>query len=128
MTLDLLPPALQLLALLLGTVAVPLIVYLFSRRAQLRQLNTTSDATLVTSAATLVTSLQSQIKILDGKVAQLEGAQRLDRAGFLGELDRSHDETVRVSVLVAQLKTDLDICHRQVTTLQRRIENGSPSA
>lgn len=120
MNLDVLPPALQLVVLLLGTVAVPLLIYLFSRRAQLRQLNTTSDATLVTASATLVKSLQTQIEVLDAKIARLEQEQRIDRGGFVAELTRARDEILRLSGTVVALRTDLDIACRQLTELEDR--------
>lgn len=106
---------------LLAVPAVTFIIYLLSRRAQLRQLNTTSDATLVTSAATLVTQLQAQIQILDDKTKRLERERSEDRIDFVEQLNRAHGENSRISVLVAQFQTDLDIARRQIEELRRRL-------
>lgn len=118
MTLDL-----SALAGLLTGAVVPLLIYLLSRGAQLRSLNTGSDATLVTSATTLVTTLQTEVGTLTGKIQRLERDRDADRADFAAQLGRAHDENSRLSVTVAQLQTDLDIVNRQLATL-RKINGG----
>lgn len=120
-----LPLVLQLLVLLLGGGAVQLVVFLFSRRAQLRGMDTTSDATIVNSATTLIDRLQKDGETLralalslNTQIEGLKNEQRIDRAEFVAQLTRSHDETARVSTQVAQLKTDLGITHRQIAELE----------
>jgi predicted nucleic acid-binding Zn-ribbon protein len=119
-----LPGTLTILAGVLTTPVVALLIYLFSRRAQLRQLNATSDATLVTSAATLVTQLQTQILLLTDKLAKLETERSADRTDFVEQLNRAHSENSRISVRVAQLQTDIDIAHRQIEELRDRLPRG----
>jgi predicted nucleic acid-binding Zn-ribbon protein len=112
------------ISIIAGGLATPigaLLIYLFSRRAQLRQLNTTSDAAIVNSATTFVTQLQAQITMLNNKVAQLEAERTSDRARYVEELNRAHDENSRMSAIVAQLKTDTDIAERQINELRRRL-------
>ncbi|MGQ0774536.1 MAG: hypothetical protein ACT4NY_08985 [Pseudonocardiales bacterium] len=124
-----LPPVLQLLVVLLGGSAVPLIIFLFRRRAELRQLNSASDATLVTSASTLIDKLQedgnilrTQVADLNTRIEELEDEQRTDRVEFARQLTVAHDETARMSVVVARLKTDLAIAHRQIDALTARMD------
>lgn len=126
MSLDL-PSALAILSVVLASGAVPLFIYLFSRRAQLRQLNTTSDASIVTSAAALIAQLQQQIIVLTEKLARQEGEAIADRANFMGQLNRAHSENSRISAMVAQLQTDLDITHRQIEELRARLPRIGPS-
>jgi len=104
-------------AVLVGAV-VPLITFLYLRRGQLRQLNTTSDATQITSAATLVALLQDQIKILTAKQDKIEGQQSTDRTNFTEQLSRAHTENGRMASIIATLHTDLDIAHRQIEELR----------
>jgi uncharacterized coiled-coil protein SlyX len=123
-----LPSALAILSVVLASGAVPLFIYLFSRRAQLRQLNTSSDASIVTSAAALIAQLQQQILVLTEKLARQEGEAIADRANFMAQLNRAHGENSRVSAMVAQLQTDLDITHRQIEELRARLPRTGPSS
>jgi hypothetical protein len=115
---ELLPPELQTLTALLAGAVVPLLIYLFSRRAQLRQLNTSSDATLVTSATALVASLQDENKVLAVRIERLERDRANDRTDYAAQLARAHNENSRLAAQVAQLQTDLDIATRQITDLR----------
>jgi cell division protein FtsB len=115
---ELLPPELQTLTALLAGAVVPLLIYLFSRRAQLRQLNTSSDATLVTSATALVASLQDENKTLTVRIERLERDRTNDRTDYAAQLARAHNENSRLAAQVAQLQTDLDIATRQIADLR----------
>lgn len=90
MTLD---PTLQLLALVLTGAVVPLLTYLLSRGPQLRNLNATGEASLVSSATQLATTLQT-------------------------EVDRLNHVVDRLNVVVADLRTDLDASRRQIDELK----------
>jgi hypothetical protein len=118
---------LQILAVLLGSAVVPLIIFVFSRRAQLRQLNTSSDANLVTQATNLVTSLQDENKILTVRIERLERDRSADRSDYASQLGRAHDENSRLAAKVAQLQTDLDIATRQIADLRVIARNSSPT-
>jgi len=104
-----------------------LLIYLMSRRGQLRALNTTSDASIVASATTLVTSLQSQVTQLTERIARLDGERNADRINFVEQLNRAHDENIRINVMAAQLRTDMDIATRQLAELRTHLP-GSDNA
>jgi uncharacterized tellurite resistance protein B-like protein len=105
----------------LSVPAVGLLTYLFSRRASIRQLNTTSDAAIVTSASTLVTQLQTQVQILTEALAKLDDRRSADRTDFANQLARSNSETSRLALLVAQLQTDLVIANGQIEEMRKRV-------
>lgn len=113
-----LPGTLITAAVSLFVAAIPLLVFLFSRRAQLRGLDTTSDATQITSAATLVAMLQDQIKALTLKLEKAESTASTDRTIATEQLTRAHDENSRMAGIIAALRTDLDIAHRQIEELR----------
>jgi phage shock protein A len=102
----------------LSAAAGSLIAFLFTRRAQLRGLNTTADSTIVTSAATLVTSLETQINNLNQRLANVEAARTADRLDSTAKLTIAHSENVRMAETVASLQTDLDIAKRQIVTIR----------
>jgi uncharacterized coiled-coil protein SlyX len=107
----------------LSAAAGSLIVFLFMRRAQLRGLNTTSDATIVTSAATLVQSLENQIQSLTSRLENLEKERNADRLASIAQLNIAHTENTRISAMVASLQTNLDIAQRQIGTLRQHLPN-----
>jgi hypothetical protein len=113
-----LPSTLITAVVSLGVAAVPLLIYLFSRRAQLRALDTTSDATQITAAATFVAMLQDQIKALTLKLEKAESTASTDRTNFTEQLTRAHDENSRMAGICAVLRTDLDIANRQIEELR----------
>jgi outer membrane murein-binding lipoprotein Lpp len=113
MTLDL-----QTMVLVLTGAVVPLIIYLLSRGPQLRQLRTSEDTNLVTSATALVTSLQNEVAALNAKIERLERDRSTDRADYVAQLNRAHDENQRLATMVAQLRTDTDIATRQIDALR----------
>lgn len=104
--------ALPVLAAVLTGVVTPLIIYLFSRRAQLRQLNTTSDATLVIS-------LQAQIHVLDAKIEKADLRLVTEQAEWTEQLKIAHMENSRLALAVAKCQTDLDITNQRVVELLR---------
>jgi uncharacterized protein YccT (UPF0319 family) len=105
----------------LTAAASSLIVFLFTRRAQLRGLNTTSDATIVTSAATLIASLETQINNLNVRLANLETERTADRLDSVAKLTIAHNENTRVAQIVASLQTDLDVAKGQITRLREHV-------
>jgi spore coat polysaccharide biosynthesis predicted glycosyltransferase SpsG len=126
----------------LSAAAASLIVFLFTRRAQLRGLNTTADSTIVTSAATLVASLETQINNLTVRLANNEAARTADQLDNIAKLNIAHGENTRIALIVARLETDLDIAKgqaeivaglqgdlldakRQLVELRERVVNGN---
>jgi hypothetical protein len=97
---------------------VPLVVFFYTRRGQLRQLDTTSDATQITSAAKLADMMQTQIDNLTIKLEKAESQQTTDRTTLTEQLTRAHDENSRLAAIVATQLVDLDIARRQIEELR----------
>jgi gamma-glutamylcysteine synthetase len=104
-------------AVIVGGV-VPLVTFFYLKRGQLRQLDTTADATQISSAATLIALLQDQIKALTLKVEKAESQQTTDRTNLTEQLTRAHEENSRMAAIIAVQQTDLDIARRQITELR----------
>lgn len=118
-TLSLLPQLdLATLIAVLSTAVVPLLIFLFSRRSQLRELNTSTDANLVRSATDLATTLQLQVKFLTDKLDSLEADRTTERINYTQQLNLAHNENSRVSAIVAELRTNQDIDRRQIQELK----------
>jgi len=113
-----LPSALTTSMVAIFAASVPLFIFLFTRKSQLRMNNTTSDATQITAAAALVTMLQEQVKALDTRLEKAESDASTDRTRFTEQLTRAHDENSRMAAIIATLHTDLDIAHRQIEELR----------
>lgn len=118
----------QVVALFLGGGTVPLIIFLFRRRTDLRKTDTEADVNTSTAAAnyskaadTLMNNLladSERYRVLTEKLQ--ETADRLQREAvdaqrdFARQLDVAHGENARLATRIAQLSTDLDIAHRQL--------------
>jgi predicted RNase H-like nuclease (RuvC/YqgF family) len=112
----------------LGGGTVPLIIFLFRRRAELRQLSTQSDVNTTTVYDTLIKRLQEdgatyreRVRELESKVDRLETRSQQAEKDFTRQLQDAHSENSRLGTRIAQLQVDLDISTRQVEELQRRI-------
>lgn len=120
--------ALNVLAIFLGGGTVQLLIFLFRRRAEIRQVNTTSDSVQVNAAMDLVSKHQQDgeafremIKSQDAKVSRLEARYDTAQLEFTQQLRDAHAENVRLTTRVAQLQTDLDIATRQIADLRARL-------
>jgi hypothetical protein len=97
---------------------VPLVTFFYLKRGQLRQLDTTADATQISAAAELVAMLQDQIKELTIKLEKAESRQTTDRTNLTEQLTRAHEENSRMAAIIAVQQTDLDIARRQIAELR----------
>lgn len=125
---------LQVAAIFCGGGSVQLIVMLVRRRAEIRQLNTSSDVNVSTAglrqaevSEKLISQLQAdgsvhreQVADLQQKVIRLEDRYTQAQRGFTEDLRIAHAENARLATRVAQLQTDLDIATRQLAELRRR--------
>jgi predicted nucleic acid-binding Zn-ribbon protein len=118
---------LQVLAVTVGGGTVQLIIFMLRRRAELRNLNTSSDATVNTSYRELVDTLrieakryEEQVKGLQERVAMIETRYETSQRQFTAQLNDAHIENNRLATRVAHLTTDLDIANRQVDDLRYR--------
>lgn len=100
---------------------------MLARRAELRNLNAQSDATISNSYKDLVATLtaetkrhEAQVAELQERVVTLETRHETAQRQFTTQLNDAHTENVRLATRVAQLTTDLDIANRQVDDLRYR--------
>lgn len=124
---------LQIVALVFGSGAVQLAIFLFRRRVELRKTSTESDvntstAVLNTSSATekLINQLTADgatyreiTKDLEAKFERLRKEQEDAQHEFARQLDVAHSENRRLVMRVAQLQNDLDISSRQLDDIRR---------
>lgn len=104
-------------------------------RAEVRKISTSSDVDTSTVAINqaaiykdIVTQLQAdgvvhrqQVGDLQAKVGRLEDRHIQAEQDFTRQLRDSHSENSRLARRIATLETDLDIAHRQVAELRRRL-------
>lgn len=110
----------------LGAPTVAFLIYLFSRRATLRSVDATTDAQHVTAAAAIVVQLQEQIRLLIERQAVSDTAMLAERHNFTTQLTRAHEENSRISAMVAELRTELDITQRQIQALRAYLPKDVP--
>lgn len=129
---------LQIIAIALGGGTVQLCIFLLRRRSELRQLNTSSDATVSTSYKEQVASYKEQVlqlkddgtmyreqlRDLQAKIDRLETKHLQAQRDFTSQLTDAQAENTRLTTQVARLRTDLGIAQRQVTELERQL--GTP--
>jgi multidrug resistance efflux pump len=109
-------------------------MFLFRRRPELRKLGTEADVNSSTAAVNYSTATETLIKNLveDGeryrKLTETiqTTVERLQREAIESQrectrqLDVAHGENLRLVTRVAQLNTDLDIAHRQISDMSAR--------
>jgi multidrug resistance efflux pump len=124
----------QVLALLLSGSMVPLLMFLFRRRPELRKLGTESDVNSSTAAVnyskateTLLANLvadgeryRTLTEKLQTNVERLQAEAVQSQRDCSRQLDVAHGENQRLATRVAQLNTDLDIAHRQISDMASR--------
>lgn len=134
MSSDVLKLVLAAFTTFLGGGAVQLIIALFRRKSELRQVDTQSDvntatatATQATAADTLINRLQQDGETYRGivKEAQADVTRMMERSertqrDHVEQLRTAHEENGRLTTRVAQLQTDNDILSRQIRDLTDR--------
>lgn len=111
----------QIITIFLGGSATQFLVRLLNRRALIRNLGQTGDATLLSSANTYVGNLQEQITKLDARLVDQQKDSEEDKRTWSDQLTRAHEENVRLSSKVASLQTDLDIARGQISQMNEQI-------
>jgi chromosome segregation ATPase len=112
---------LPILTTFLGGGASNLLVRLWFRKSEVRNLRQTGDATMLSSANTYVDTLQEQITKLNDRMTVKDSEHAEDKKNLSEQLTRAHDENRRLSNMVASLQTDLDIARGQIAQLQSRM-------
>jgi hypothetical protein len=109
------------LTTLFGGAGAQILVKLWSRRADLRQINTTSDLNLATANEKLITQLMRDGENYRTRVTDLEARVEKTTRDHAEQLTAAHAENSRLSGLVARLQTDLDIAHGQIQQLRSQL-------
>lgn len=120
---------LQLITAILGSgTAGTLLVFLLSRKSQLRATAADAGVKQATAQDLLIQRLQDdgatyrdEVKELKAQVDRLEARYDKAQRDFAEQLQVAHSENSRLATRVAQLQTDLDVAERQIVELRRRI-------
>lgn len=112
---------LPIITTFLGGTFAQLLIKLINRKPEVRSLRQVGDATLLGTATTYVDKLQVQITKLEERLDQSRKETENDKEALAERLNRAHTENVRLSNLVASLKTDLDIAYGQIRQLQEQL-------
>jgi chromosome segregation ATPase len=115
---------LQIFAVAVGGSAVQLTIFLLKRRAELRSLDTTSDATALTAATGYVVALQTDIQALKEEMAARRKEWDAERATYTEALESANRELDRLLSGSSRLKADLMVARSQITELSSRLATG----
>jgi hypothetical protein len=120
---------LQVLAVTVGGGTVQLIIFMLRRRAELRNLNTSTDSTALGAANEYVKTLQDADKALRAEITELKTEQRRMQTEWNAErvvandaLTSSTRELERALTELARTKADLVVARAQVTDLGGRLQ------
>jgi hypothetical protein len=113
---------LQIVALVTGGSIVQLIVFLLRRRSEITALDKTASAPLLTSANELIVRLEASEARLHTRLEALEQRRSNEMETGTAALTFSHEQNVRLSREVAQLRSDLDVCQHHVVQLRKAIQ------
>lgn len=126
MTGDTLRFVLQVLGVFIGGGAVQLLIFLLKRRAEVRQLDTSSDVSLLGAAQAQVTGLRDAEtalrKVLDDKDARIAALERR-LAAEQADHTRVTDETEQTT---ARLSAELARARAEIATLRYQLDQMSP--
>lgn len=103
---------------ILSVGSVQLIIFLLRRRTDLRAVDRTSEASLLTAATADAKELRGEIGGLKVELKQLRADSDTSRVAAAQRLETAHRENQRLTYDVASLRTDLDIATRQIQDLQ----------
>jgi septal ring factor EnvC (AmiA/AmiB activator) len=109
---------LQVLAVAVGGGTVQLLIFLLKRRTELRALDRTSEASLLSASITDGQTLRAEIAELKEEVRQIRAERDQARESAAAQLETAHRENRRLTYEIATLRTDLDIATRQIEDLK----------
>lgn len=112
---------LQIGGVLIGGGLLQLIIFLLKRRAELRTLDTASDATQLTSANEFIAILQADIKVLRAEIETLK--KEVD--ALRKQIDNMRDDAVRSSTssqdIIERLTLELARARSDVAVLRAQL-------
>lgn len=109
--------ALQVLAVALGGGTVQGLIFLFRRRAEIKELDAKADAIGLEAANNFITRLQLDADQLRQQVSNLRADHLRDVEEMTRRLVAAQEREVRLQREVATLRTDLEIARRQIEQL-----------
>lgn len=119
---------LQIVGVFVGGSAVQLLIFLLKRRAEVRQLDTSSDVSLLGAAQAQVrqgteteAALRKVIDDKDARIVSLERRLTVEQGDHARALDEAEQTTARLSAELARARTEL-------STLRFQIDQMSPPA
>jgi hypothetical protein len=120
--------ALQLVTIVAAGGLLPLIVFLLSRKSQLRSLDSTSRQVEREGEGSFIDRVLASEKKTSERANELEDQIKAHRKDFTRDLQVLQGENDRLSVEVAKFRTDLGIAKRQVAELERQLGNALNTA
>jgi hypothetical protein len=118
---------LQVIGVVLGGGLLQLIIFLLKRRATLRQLDTTSDATQLTSANEYITILTADTKTLRGEIERLKGelsavqrSMAIAADDHVRALGATEAIVTRLTTELARARTDLAVLRAELDEIAGR--------
>lgn len=120
---------LQVVGVVVGGGLLQLIIFLIKRRATIRSIDTTSDATQLTSANEFILTLQSEMKVLRVEIAELKAeVDKFKRQVSITQDDAmrassmSEDTVTRLTLELARSRSDLAVMKAELGDITRPTE------
>ncbi len=131
---------LQVIGLIIGGGTVQLVIFLLRRRSELKALDRTSEASLLTGASDFMARMQVERgadradlqrlreeaqkdrERFEEQIAQLRVAREQERRGLIAQLTRANEENGQLHSMIAQLRVELNIAKRQIDQLQSLLD------
>lgn len=114
-----------IMTVFLGGGATQLMMYVFRHRKEMKALDRTSAAQLLTSSSEFAARLQADSVSLRQEldkartdIAQLQQDRQAERRNLIAQLQRANEENNRLQSMVVQLRTDLNIANEQIRRLE----------
>lgn len=108
----------------IGGSGAQLMMYVFRHRKEMKALDRTSAAQLLTSSSEFAARLQadaaavrSELDKAKQDISKLQQAKEDERRSWITQLTRANNENVRLQQMVAELRTDLNIANEQIRRL-----------
>jgi chromosome segregation ATPase len=103
-----------------------ILLKLWTRRADLRNINSTSDLNLASANEKLITQLMADGENYRKRVSELETRVEKVTQDAADKITAIHAENVRLTGTVARLQTDLDIAQGQIQQLRSQLHPYGP--
>lgn len=113
------------LTVFVGGSGAQLMMYVFRHRKEMKALDRTSAAQLLTSSSEFAARLQADATAVREElnkarldIDRLQQDRQAERRNLIAQLNRANEENSRLQGMVAQLRTDLNIANEQIRRLE----------